>query len=411
MNAQQPYVPVRRLLALLAGFWLLIATAEAETVLNQGLMSSAIFRKMRAVQAQIHAGQYADALTQLGYLQGVAGSNYETAAVRELTADLYIARGDYSSALANLAPVVQQTVLPPTEQRAAQLTLAKLYVSNGQYQEGLDMLRTWLNGVENPPPDVLITMAQAYAQTGQCRQATPYAKRAIDASPEAPQEWYQLWVACLYDTRDYTDAADALQALLSRFPDQTQYWQQLGEAYAQMGDLSRAVGVYSLMRRQGLIRQPQDYLNLASLYLQNSEPFQAAQVLQEGLQANVLPATEANYDLLASAWIAAAETDRAVAALTEASKTAKDGEPYLAQAQLYLSRQDWGSAIDTAKKALAKGSLRRPGRAWLLQAIADIQSLHFDDATAALREAVKYDDSRAQAELWQQYLSKRNGVS
>ena len=411
MNAQQPYVPVRRLLALLAGFWLLIATAEAETVLNQGLMSSAIFRKMRAVQAQIHAGQYADALTQLGYLQGVAGSNYETAAVRELTADLYIARGDYSSALANLAPVVQQTVLPPTEQRAAQLTLAKLYVSNGQYQEGLDMLRTWLNGVENPPPDVLITMAQAYAQTGQCRQAAPYAKRAIDASPEAPQEWYQLWVACLYDTRDYTDAADALQALLSRFPDQTQYWQQLGEAYAQMGDLSRAVGVYSLMRRQGLIRQPQDYLNLASLYLQNSEPFQAAQVLQEGLQANVLPATEANYDLLASAWIAAAETDRAVAALTEASKTAKDGEPYLAQAQLYLSRQDWGSAIDTAKKALAKGSLRRPGRAWLLQAIADIQSLHFDDATAALREAVKYDDSRAQAELWQQYLSRRNGVS
>lgn len=399
----------RRSLTLFAALWLLAAGAQA-TTLDEGRLSASIFRKMRAVQAQIQSGQYADALTQLGYLQGVAGNNYEAAVVRELSSDLYIARGDYSSALANLAPVIQENVLSGSEQRAAQLTLAKLYVSTGQYQAGLDGLRNWMNGVENPPPDVLITLAQAYAQTGQCRQALPYVKRAVDASTDAPQEWYQLWVSCLYDTRDYATAADALQALLSRYPEQTQYWQQLGQTYAELGDTAKAVAVYALMYKQGLIRQPQDYTNFASLYLQNGEPFQAAQILQEGLQSNVLPANETNYNLLASAWMAAAETEKAVAALAEASKVAKDGEPYLAQAQLYLQRQEWFSVIDSAKKALAKGSLRRPGRAWLLQAIAEIQNRQFEDAGNALREALKYDDSRAQAEIWLQYLNKRTGL-
>lgn len=384
-----------------------MAAARADTTLDQGLISSSLFRKMRSVQNQIRGGQYSDAATQLGYLQGITGNAYEAAVVKELSADLYIARGDYASALASLQPVVQQNILPGNEQRDAQLTLGKLQVTNGQYQAGLELLRAWLLGQDNPPPDALISTAQAYAQLGQCRQAVPNVKRAIDVSAAPPQEWYQLWISCLYEQHDYAGAADALQTVLARFPDQVPYWQQLGEAYAQAGDTSKALAVYALMYRQGLIHQAQDYMNLASLYLQNNIPQQAAQVLQEGLQSNILPGSEANYLLLASAWQDAGDADKAVAALGQAVQVAKTGDAYVAQAQIYAARHEWFSVIDTAKKAIAKGSLKRPGRAWLLQGLAQVENHQYDDGAAALREALKYDDSRALAEAWLRYLNSR----
>ena len=383
------------------------AAAQADTTLNQGSISSTLFRKMRTVQNLIRGGQYGEAQSQLGYLQGVATSAYETAVVHELFADLYIARGDYSAALSALQPVVQQGILPPNEQRNAELALAKLQVGNGQYQAGLDTMRSWLQGQDTTQPDALITVAQAYGQLGQCRQAIPYAKRAVEAAGEPPHESFQLWIACQYDVHDYVGAADALSAALSRYPDQAQYWQQLGEAYAQSGDDSKALAVYALMYRQGLIRQAQDYLTLASLYMRNGIPYQGAQMLQEGLTSGVLPATDANYTLLASAWQQAGDTDREVAALTEAVKVAKTGDPYLAQAQVYAGHHEWVSAIDAGKKAIAKGSLRRPGRAWLLVGVAEVQNRQYDDGATALREALKYDDTRSQAEAWLRYLNGR----
>lgn len=381
--------------------------ALADTNLSQGNLSTDVFRRARAAQNAIRGGQYADALSQLNTLQGMAGNAYETAVVKELYSDLAIARGDYAGALGILQPVVQQNVLPPNEQHVAQLALAKLYVSANQYQAAVDMMRIWMGGQENAPPDALITLAQAYAELGQCRQAVPYAKRAVDTASEPPEEWYQLLVACQYETHDYAAAAESLQGLLSRYPEQLQYWQQLGQTYAQMGDNSKALAVYVLMYRQGMVKQPQDYLTLVSLYVQNNVPYQAAQVLQEGMQSGVLPASDANYSLLASVWQDAGDNERAVAALGEAAKVSRTGDAYLAQAQIYAARHEWLSVIDTAKKALAKGSLKRPGNAWLLQGLALVQNRQNDEGATALREALKYDESRSQAEAWLRYLSGR----
>ena len=67
----------------------------------------------------------------MSYLQGVTTNAYEAAVVRELTADLYVARADYANALSTLQPVVQQNILPGAEQREAELTLGKLLRPGG----------------------------------------------------------------------------------------------------------------------------------------------------------------------------------------------------------------------------------------------------------------------------------------
>ncbi len=151
------------------------AALQADTTLDQGAMSSSLFRKMRAVQNMIRGGQYSDALTQLSYLQGVTTNAYEAAVVRQLSSDLYIARGDYASALAALQPVVQQNILPANAQREAQLALAKLLVSNGQYQAGLDAAHAWMLGQDNPPPDARIAWAGNLGSTRSTSTRSPTA--------------------------------------------------------------------------------------------------------------------------------------------------------------------------------------------------------------------------------------------
>ena len=202
-----PRLLTTALALVLTGFSLSVA---ADTNFSQGSISSALFRKMRSVQAQIRAAQYGDAANQLSYLQTVTSNAYEAAVVRELTSDLYLARGDYGNALQALQPVVQQGVLPSGEQREAQLTLGKLLIANSQYQPGLDSLRNSLQGQESPSPDVLMALAQGYAQTGQCHQAVPEAKRAVETSADSPVEWYQLLVSCLYQEHDYSGAAEQI---------------------------------------------------------------------------------------------------------------------------------------------------------------------------------------------------------
>jgi hypothetical protein len=86
---------------------------------------------------------------------------------------------------------------------------------------------------------------------------------------------------------------------------------------------------------------------------------------------------------------------------------AKTGDACVAKAQIYAARHEWFSVIDTAKKAIAKGSLKRPGRAWLLQGLAQVENHQYDDGATSLREALKYDDSRTLAEAWLRYLNSR----
>ena len=411
---------MRRMHFFMAGFfwrWLMtllavvcvVTAARAGIIVNLGLMSPAIHREVGALQALINAGKYSDALTQLNYLKGVTTNSYEDAVIHELLAQVYQLRGDYRDALPNLERALNAKVMPPVEQQAALLALGKLYVGTGEDQQGIAALQNWLTGEPNPSADALITLATAYAKANQCPQAALYARRAVQQTDAALESWYQLWLGCLYQARDYSGATEALYALLGRWPDKVEYWRQLSEVYAQLGDNNRALAVYVLMHRQGLIKQQQDYLNLISLYMQNQEPYQAAQLLQGWLDAGTVTSNEANYNLLAGAWLAAREQGKAITALGQAAKFAQSGEPYLQQAQIYQRLHEWFLVITAAGQALAKGGLKQPGRAYLLQGVAQAQNKQFAEAGTTLKQAVKYDETRAQAEVWLHYVSARLG--
>jgi len=398
-----------------AGRWLpavlaaacLANAAVADITPNPDLMSPAIYRKVRAVQAMIRSAQYDQALTQLDYLNTVTTNAYENTVVHDMLAQVDQADGKYQDALSNLKQALAGGVMSHAEQQTATLMLGKLFVSTAQYTQAIATLRNWLAATPNPSADALITLALAYAKAGQCAPAAPYARRAVQQTHAAPESWYLLWLSCLYQTRDYPGATEVLYTLLGRWPQHVEYWRQLGESYAQLGDNNRALAVYALMYRQGMMHGQQDYLNLFSLYRQNHLPYQAAQLLQSWLDAGSVSASMANYDLLAGAWLDAKERGKAIAALGQAGKLTTSGEPYLQQAQLYLSQHEWFAVINATKQALAKGGLSQPGQAYLLQGVGEAQNKQFAEAQIALKQAATFAATRAQAQTWLRYVNSR----
>lgn len=406
----------RRLLiriVVMAGMLVVAGIAHSATVpLNRDLLSNDTYQRLASAQGMMQSGDYNGALVLLdGLVSRVKNNSYEYAVTEQNIAYVYINRGDYNGALPPMLGAVQQHAMPPDEQLSAVLDLGKLYARTGQYDDAQRVIAAYLKAESNPSPDADILVANVDAKLGQCRTALPYVKRALDRSSNAPESWYQLWIACAYSTKQYANAVDGLYAALERWPENADYWRQLGQTYAQDGDNAKALGVFALMYRQGLAQTEQDYLNLVSLYMQNNEPYEAASVLQTGLDKSVVAANEGNYDLLAATWLDAKEYDKAIASLGLAAQYAKTGDAYLKQAQLYQQTHEWFSVVKAAQRALQKGSLRRPGHAWLLQGVAQAENKQYPEAAAALKQAAKYEDSRVEAETWLRYVEARAGQS
>ncbi|HEX5340138.1 MAG TPA: tetratricopeptide repeat protein [Gammaproteobacteria bacterium] len=385
--------------------------AQALTIpLNRSLLSTDTYQRLNSAQHMIESGDYDGALSRLNSLVPRVQSNgYEYAVTLQNIAYVYISRGDFNSALTYMNRAMRENAMPPAAQRQLVLDLGKLYARAGQYSDAQRVMAAYLKAESNPSADAEILVANIDAKLGQCRSALPYAKRALDKNDAAPESWYQLWIACAYSAKQYSSAVDGLYAALERWPDKADYWRQLGQTYVQSGADNKALGVFALMYRQGLAQNEQDYLNLVSLYMQNNEPYEAANVLQKGLSAGVVAANEANYDLLAATWLDAREYEKAITSLGQAARYAKTGDAYLKQAQLYQQSHEWFSVVKATQRALEKGSLSRTGRAWLLQGVALAENKQYPEAANALKEASKYDYVRGEAQAWMRYVETRAG--
>lgn len=404
---------MRKSLRKLALLLLLVASGASAAVtvpLNQNRLSGSTYSQLSSAQRMMNGGDYNGALVLLnGLISRVRGDHYEYAVTELNIAYAYINRGNYNSAVLHMVGAVQEHAMPPAEQLAAVLDLGKLYARTGQYNNAQRVMKAYLTAKSNPSPDADILMANVEAKLGQCRAALPYARRATSRNSSAPESWYQVWIACAYNTKEYNNAITALYAALEHWPDKADYWRQLGQTYAQTGDNAKALGVFALMYRQGLMQSQQDYLNLVSLYMHNNEPYEAAGVLQKGLSTGTVAANESNYNLLAATWLDAKEYNKAIVSLGQAAKYAKSGDTYLKQAQLYQQTHEWFSVVRATQRALKKGSLKHPGRAWLLQGVAQAENKQYPEAASALKQAARYPDVRGSAANWMRYVETRSG--
>ena len=369
-------------------------------------MGEATYNRLTIIQDLMENKEYDNARKRLdNLLPNVKNNLYETAVTLQTYGYLFIYMEDWLSAGRYLQRALDTNALPDPVEQGVVYTLAQIYASLEQYPKTIKMLKEWFAKAETePPPQAYMLMANAYVAMEQFTNALPYAAKAIKAADKPREDWYRLYLAIFYELNRYRDAVNVLELMVAHWPHKNQYWKQLSSIYLEIQDDKKALGTLAIIYRRGILTSEKDIMNLSRLYILNEEPYQAGRVIEKGMRDGQVAKTLRHYKTLAQSWLNAREMNKAVEALGIAGSLSDNGELYLRQAQIYAQTAQWRPAITAAQKAVDKGGLKRPGRAYMVMGTSAAEARQLDLARRAFRNARTYSRTRRAAGQWLNYI-------
>jgi tetratricopeptide (TPR) repeat protein len=314
----------------------------------------------------------------------------------------------YDESLAYFEKCLAEDALPAAQQLNTRFNVAQLYLAAERFAEAIRSLELWFEVAENPNSVAFYLLAVARYQVGDVAGAIEPAREAV-ARAEKPQEnWIQLLVGTLFETKRYEEALAPLELLVTLYPKKT-YWTQLSALYHHLEREPQSLAVMQIAFQEGFLEKSREFRQLALLLLQGNLPYRAAQVLEQGLTDGIIANEAAEWELLANSWLLARENERALEPLSRAATLSGTGELYVRLGQVYLEREKWADASAALAKALEKGDLHDSGTANLLMGIALYHQERPERARKHFDAALGIEASRGAAEHWIHLLDRETG--
>lgn len=399
--------------------YLLIVVAVVAVVVNSSALAEDR-KKTPALREQVYsqlarAQQLADdgdvnaGLEVLRNVEGKLSSmnSYERAMLWNFYGYMYYGQDNIAKAIEYFAKVVEEEAIPQALEQNTLFSLAQLALGQGEFEQTIAFLAKWerITPAEQHQK-AWVLKAQALYQQGDYKSALAPITKAIElveSKGQVPEEnWLVLQRAVYFELGDTKSVAAVLEDMV-RYYNKPEYWVQLAGIYGQLGQEHKQLAMLETAFQQGFLTKGQDLLNLAQTYFFNDVPFKAGQVLEQALQQGAVERNLRNLKLLAQAWVAARETDKASAALLAAAKLSDDGELDAQRATLLLNAERNQEAISAARAALDKGGLKQPGAMHLVIGMAELNLENFNAALQAFAIAKKFDDARQSAGQWERY--------
>jgi len=391
------------LLVFLAAGSSLAASKKSE---RSFVLTETTFKKMAKVWELAEAEDYAGAVE---ILKGIADrrslKGHDKAVVFNTLGMLEGSLEHYPQAIEALEIALAENALPEATQLTTQYNLAQLYMAEEKYDKAIDLLQEWFKLAENPGSQPNYMMAAAYTVQERYKEALPYARAAVEKSPEPKENLLGLLLAVEYQNDHFAESLAILKQLTSLFPKKS-YFMQLSYAFSNLGDDSSALAVLELAYMQGWLDKEKELISLAQRYYAADLPYKAAQVMQKGLDEGVIEGTSSNYELLANSLLNARERERSIAPMRKAAELAKNGELYVRLSQIYLEEEEWVNARKALELAIEKGDLKDPGNAQLLLGITHFNEKHYDSAKKAFQLALRSDKVSGSARSWLEHVDR-----
>jgi tetratricopeptide (TPR) repeat protein len=364
------------------------------------VLSETIGKRLLRVAELAEEEKYAEAVEILEPLtQKSRLKKYDRAQIFQTYGLMLAAVERYADATQALETALAIDYLPDTSMQSLKYNLAQLYMAEENFPRAIELLEDWMRNEESPNAQAEFLIAAAYAQTDDWDKALPHARRSVELSDEPVEQRLRMLLAVEFTLDHAEESQKVLKELVTYFPQKT-YFIQLAATYSSKGDESRALAVLELADQQGFLDQEREILQLVQRYMYNDLPWPAARSLQRGLDAGTVEPTSKNLEMLASAYLAAREYDKALQPLAKAAELAEDGNLYVRLAQVYLEVEDWTSARKALDQAIAKGGLKNPGNAHLLRGISNFNDDRLDSARKAFNDALADEDTAENARKW-----------
>jgi tetratricopeptide (TPR) repeat protein len=366
-----------------------------------------IARYIEAAVKEVDSGNPEEAKRLLLKLRPSRLNPNERGSVFRLLAYVSYGTEDYEGAIGYFEKVLAEEVLSVRDEAKMRFNIAQLFAAIQRWPDVIAWVDQWRRFVETPDPLGFYLAGIAHYQLEDFDAAIVDTKKAVELTSEPREAWLRLLAALYAQQQDYENTVPVLEELVLRYP-KKQYWVQLSLLYGTREEYRMSLAVQQVAYSQGLLTEDKELRRLTRSYLYHELPYPAAQVLEKGLEADVIESDVESLELLANSWIAAREYDRSLSPLRQAAERSDDGELYVRLGQVHMQREEWREASEMLKQAVQKGGLEDPGNAQLLIGICYYNDERVARARSSFLRARKHDSTRLAADRWITHLERES---
>lgn len=385
--------------------WCLAAVATALTPATSAeparvALNAQQHDSLSAAQRLLEAGADAQSLAEIeALLPTVQDQPYALAIAQLVLAQAQRRGGDLHSAEQAMRQAIDAGILPSAVRRDAEYQLIEVLAEQGRDGEALRLIAVWLNGERQPSVNARRLAALLYVRNGRCDLALPQLQALKHAGVALESAWASALITCQGELKHRGQTTALVAELLRDHPADKRAWLQAVTMYRDAGQMHEAMALLELLATREQL-DGNELRELARMYMTAGTPLRAAQWLERGLASGSLPAMRSNLELLAQAWRAGLEYERALAIYRRIVAERADGNLYFAIGALAFDLRRWSEAVEALRLALAQPVLKQSASAHLLLGIAAWHSADHELANNALHRARRMRDTEKVAQWW-----------
>lgn len=374
-------------------------------------LDEATYKQLNKAYEYVGEEQYDEAYKILQKVMSRSSrGDYLQAVLNQAMAQVEWSRENFDAALKYFEKAVELNALPNQAHFALMYQIAQLYFMKDRYQAALDKLDLWFCKVpaEKITSSAYVLKASTYIRMENYAEAVKAIDAAIAMDDKPKEQWYQLKLASHYELEQYPQAAETLVTIISRWPDKKVYWSQLSQIYLKLKQDEKSLAVMALAYRKNMLDSQSDVLFLSNLYANSNVPYKSAETLEKGIKDGIVEPTKTHLTVVADAWYAAEEMEKALLSYEKAGEASVDGKIDLRRAYILVDLERWPNALEALNDSLRKGGLsdRKTGEAYLLRGMTQFNLENFDSASSDWGKAGRYERSRAAAQQWMNHMQE-----
>ena len=367
-------------------------------------VSKEVYERIQKAQEMVDGKDYRGALKSLNSLYNPDKlTEYEQANVLNYIGFVYYNMDDAKNAIRTYERMLAIPTLEPQLAKQTTFTMAQLLTMEEQYGKALNTLDKWFMLETNPAPEPFILRAQILYNLDRFKEMVSPIESAMRIAKErnlpAKENWYGLLNFAYFQQEDYAKVRDIQIILLENWP-KARYWKSLAGAFTELGEDEKLIYAYDAAHTQGMLEKDTEFVTMAQLYLQAEVPYKAATLLEEKMNAGIVPKNEKNYRLLSQAWTLAQEDKKAIPALQAAAQLATHGELDQRLANAYLNIGNYSECVKSANTAIRKGGLKNPDNMQISLGMCLCNLRRYSDAKAAFNRAADTPRSARTSNQW-----------
>ena len=333
-----------------------------------------------------------------------ANKKYDRAYVDRFIAVMYATKGNNEKkAIDYLEKAIAPDILNEGDHAESLKLVADLQMQTKAYRDALKNYDAWMEFTGKSDASTWVKIAQAHYELKELDKMIKPADNAIKLFDTPNQNPYILKITSYYERKMYKDALKVLETVVQIFPENKQWWTQLGMFYLLNEDHVKALATLNMAYKQGFLEKESEIKTLANLFQSNEVPYKAARLLEKHIGSGLVTRDDKNLAMLANAWHAAQEVDKAAKIYGEVAKLTNEAKHYRKQGMLLKQDEQFKPAIVALNKALDLG-IKNTGRIHMSIGESHFYLEQYKQAYAAMKKAEKDPKTRKTAKSWLSFV-------